>query len=142
MMVFTSDHGMAFSGGKTTVYEGGLRVPMVVRNPYEKQRGVESEAMVSHIDITPTLLDFAGGLDHTKNAPKKLTNANRFWRERGENLKENRDGGESLEHCSSIALSVRLGPMGGEQLAGSVGKRNGRSVWQHNGEGLRPAARV
>ena len=33
MIVFTSDHGMAFAGGKTTVYEGGLRVPMVVRDP-------------------------------------------------------------------------------------------------------------
>ena len=63
MIVFTSDHGMAFSGGKTTVYEGGLRVPMVVRDPYQKHRGVESAAMISHIDITPTLLDFAGGLD-------------------------------------------------------------------------------
>ena len=31
MIVFTSDHGMAFAGGKTTVYEGGLRVPFVVR---------------------------------------------------------------------------------------------------------------
>ena len=31
MIVFTADHGMAFSGGKTTVYEGGLNVPFVVR---------------------------------------------------------------------------------------------------------------
>ena len=38
MIVFTSDHGMAFAG-KTTVYEGGLKVPFVVRNPYEKKRG-------------------------------------------------------------------------------------------------------
>ena len=35
MIIFTSDHGMAFAGGKTTVYEGGLRVPMVVRDPYQ-----------------------------------------------------------------------------------------------------------
>ena len=39
MIVFTSDHGMAFAGGKTTVYEGGLRVPMVVRDPYQDERG-------------------------------------------------------------------------------------------------------
>ena len=69
MIVFTSDHGMAFAGGKTTVYEGGLRVPFVVRNPYEKKRGVRSTAMISHIDITPTLLDFAGALDHQNNRP-------------------------------------------------------------------------
>ena len=107
MIVFTSDHGMAFAGGKTTVYEGGLRVPMVVRDPYQKKRGVESEAFVSHIDITPTLLDFAGGLDHEKNAPKNYLNPDKFWKERGEAVKENRDGnrnfdnyhGKSWMHC-------------------------------------------
>ncbi len=70
LFVFTSDHGMAFSGGKTTVYEGGLRVPMVVRDPYQTRRGVQSDAMISHIDITPTLLDFAGALDREAGAPK------------------------------------------------------------------------
>ena len=63
MIVFTSDHGMAFAGGKTTVYEGGLRVPFVVRNPYEKKRGIRHSAMISHVDITPTLLDFGGALN-------------------------------------------------------------------------------
>ena len=70
MIVFTSDHGMAFAGGKTTVYEGGLKVPFVVRNPYEKNRGVKHSALISHIDITPSLLDFAGTLDPNKNRPK------------------------------------------------------------------------
>lgn len=70
LIVFTSDHGMAFPGAKTTVYEPGLRVPFVVRNPYEPQRGVKSKAMISHIDITPSLLDFAGGLNTKTNRPK------------------------------------------------------------------------
>ena len=92
LIVFTSDHGMAFSGGKTTVYEGGLRVPFVVRNPYEQTRGIVSNAMISHIDITPSLLDFAGGLDAEKNGPKKWVDPNKYWKERGANLKENRNG--------------------------------------------------
>ena len=107
LIVFTSDHGMAFAGGKTTVYEGGLRVPMVVRDPYQTRRGVESQAMVSHIDITPTLLDFAGGLDPQTNAPKNPIDPDAFWRERGEAVKENRNGnrkfdayhGKSWMHC-------------------------------------------
>ena len=98
LIVFTSDHGMAFSGGKTTVYEGGLRVPMVVRDPYQEKRGAVSEAMVSHIDITPTLLDFVGALDHEKNAPKNMLNPAEFWRKRGENLKENRNGNKAFDH--------------------------------------------
>ncbi|HBJ38808.1 MAG TPA: heparan N-sulfatase [Planctomycetaceae bacterium] len=96
LIVFTSDHGMAFSGGKTTVYEGGLRVPMVVRDPYQSRRGLQSEALISHIDITPTLLDFAGALDTKKNAPKtydatNLTDANEKARKP---QFENRDGGK------------------------------------------------
>jgi N-sulfoglucosamine sulfohydrolase len=70
LIVFTSDHGMAFSGSKTTVYEPGLRVPMVVRDPYQSRRGFESTAMLSHIDITPTLLDYAGGLVRESSQPK------------------------------------------------------------------------
>ncbi|MDP7020654.1 MAG: sulfatase-like hydrolase/transferase, partial [Pirellulaceae bacterium] len=68
LVLFTSDHGMAFPGGKTTVYEGGLRVPFIVRNPYEERRGVESDALVSLLDITPSLLDFAGVWDSAAQA--------------------------------------------------------------------------
>jgi len=92
LIVFTADHGMAFAGGKTTVYDPGLRVPFVVRNPYEKKRGFLSQAMVSHIDITPSLLDFAGGLDHEVNGPKKWQNPNKFWKEKGLFQRDNRDG--------------------------------------------------
>jgi N-sulfoglucosamine sulfohydrolase len=70
LLLFTSDHGMAFAGGKTTVYEGGLRVPFVVRNPYQKERGNTNNAMISFVDIVPTLLDFAGGYDPKNRAAK------------------------------------------------------------------------
>ena len=70
LILFTSDHGMAFAGGKTTVYEGGLRVPFIVRNPYQKERGNTNNAMISLVDITPTLLDFAGSYDDKVGAAK------------------------------------------------------------------------
>lgn len=97
MIVFTADHGMAFSGGKTTVYEAGLRVPFIVRNPYETNRGVVSSAMISHVDITPSLLDFAGALDVENSRPKNPINAKKFWTERGEALQENRSGGNRFD---------------------------------------------
>ncbi len=107
LIVFTSDHGMAFAGGKTTTYEGGLRVPMIVRDPYQIKRGVESYALISHVNITPTLLDFAGGLDTKTNGPKNPINADQFWNERDEASKDNRNGnkpfdsyhGRSWLHC-------------------------------------------
>ncbi|MFK5923944.1 MAG: sulfatase [Verrucomicrobiota bacterium] len=90
LIVFTADHGMAFAGGKTTVYEGGLRVPFVVRNPYEKKRGLKLKGMISHIDITPSLLDFAGGLDPKTNGPKKWIDPNQYWKDKAYANKENR----------------------------------------------------
>ena len=69
MIVFTSDHGMAFPGAKTTVYEPGLKVPFIVRDPYQNKRGIISDAMISHVDITPSLLDCAGALEQQKKSP-------------------------------------------------------------------------
>lgn len=60
LFVFLSDHGIAFPGGKTTVYDPGLRSPLIVRDPFVEKRGVVSDAMISWVDITPTVLDFAG----------------------------------------------------------------------------------
>jgi N-sulfoglucosamine sulfohydrolase len=96
LIVFTADHGMAFSGGKTTVYEGGLKVPFVVRNPYEATRGVTSNAMISHIDITPSLLDFAGGLDAKINGPSKWVSPKEFWKGKAYAASENRSGGHDF----------------------------------------------
>lgn len=63
LIIFISDHGIAFPGAKTTVYEPGLRSPCIVRRPEQNRRGGASQAMVSWVDITPTILDFAGALD-------------------------------------------------------------------------------
>ncbi|MCR9202194.1 MAG: sulfatase [Planctomycetaceae bacterium] len=93
LIVFTSDHGMAFAGGKTTCYEGGLKVPFVVRNPYEEKRGVHSQALISHVDITPSLLDFAGGLNTKLNGPKNWVNPNEYWKDKPYAAKENRGKG-------------------------------------------------
>ncbi len=70
VVIFTSDHGMAFPGGKTTVYEPGMRVPMIVRDPRLKNRGITNNAMISHVDLTPTILDMADSLGGSTSRPK------------------------------------------------------------------------
>jgi N-sulfoglucosamine sulfohydrolase len=60
LVIFASDNGIPFPGAKTTLYEPGLRLPLVVRAPGQPQGGVTCQAMVSWADLTPTILDYAG----------------------------------------------------------------------------------
>jgi N-sulfoglucosamine sulfohydrolase len=60
---------MAFPGAKTTLYEPGMRVPMIVRDPRVDQHGIVNDAMISHVDLTPTILDMAKALDGKINDP-------------------------------------------------------------------------
>ncbi len=50
------EHGLA---RKNTAYEEATRTPFLVRGP-GLPHGVKSSVMVSHVDLPPTLLDFAG----------------------------------------------------------------------------------
>jgi N-sulfoglucosamine sulfohydrolase len=63
LLMVLSDNGMAFPGGKTTLYEPGMRLPCLIRNPYLAKRGVRNSAMISWVDIAPTILEFAGATD-------------------------------------------------------------------------------
>jgi arylsulfatase A-like enzyme len=67
IVVFTSDNGgerfsktWPFSGMKTELLEGGLRVPMIVRWPGRIAAGSVSEQVVITMDWVPTLLAAAG----------------------------------------------------------------------------------
>lgn len=46
--------------GKGRLYEGGIRVPLIVRWPGQVAAGATSDAVVGCIDLYPTLLDLAG----------------------------------------------------------------------------------
>jgi N-sulfoglucosamine sulfohydrolase len=66
LIIYISDNGIAFPGAKTTLYEPGMRLPCVVRDPYADKQGTVTDAMITWADITPTILDFAG-LPHETN---------------------------------------------------------------------------
>jgi len=46
--------------GKSDLYEGGVRVPLMVRWPGKVAAGTTSDAIVNNIDLYPTLLELAG----------------------------------------------------------------------------------
>jgi N-sulfoglucosamine sulfohydrolase len=60
LVIFLSDNGIPFPGAKTTLYDPGLRLPLIVRAPGQKRQGVVSQALVSWVDVAPTVLDWAG----------------------------------------------------------------------------------
>jgi arylsulfatase A-like enzyme len=47
-------------GGKATIYEGGQRVPCVIRWPGVVEPGIHSAELVSSVDFYPTLLEAVG----------------------------------------------------------------------------------
>ena len=59
LVIYTSDNGIPFPNAKTNLYDPGMGEPMLISNPYATQRwGQYSEAMVSLLDIVPTVLDW------------------------------------------------------------------------------------
>lgn len=49
--------------GKGTLYEGGLRVPLVVAGPQVAAPGRECSALINGVDLFETILDYAGALN-------------------------------------------------------------------------------
>jgi N-sulfoglucosamine sulfohydrolase len=58
LVIYLSDNGRAFPGAKTTLYDAGIHLPLIIAAPSADKRGVRNEAMVSWIDIMPTILDW------------------------------------------------------------------------------------
>ncbi|MDA9840914.1 sulfatase-like hydrolase/transferase [Rubripirellula sp.] len=56
----TSDHGAQWPFGKWNLYDDGIRTPMIVTWPGRIESGTRSNAMVSWVDVLPTLLEVAG----------------------------------------------------------------------------------
>jgi arylsulfatase A-like enzyme len=60
LVMFLSDNGRPFPRCKTTLYESGIRTPLIVRWPGRIAPGSRTASLVSTIDIAPTLLTAAG----------------------------------------------------------------------------------
>jgi arylsulfatase len=75
LVVFTSDNGPTYAGGvdyeffksagelrglKGSLFEGGVRVPMLARWPGQIPAGSESDHLSAHWDVLPTLCAVAG----------------------------------------------------------------------------------
>lgn len=61
LFLYSSDHGAQWPFAKWNCYEAGVHVPMVAVWPGIIEPGRRTDAMVSWIDILPTLIEAAGG---------------------------------------------------------------------------------
>lgn len=59
--IYSSDHGPQFPHAKWELYDYGIGIPLIVRWPGKVRAGSESSAMVSSVDLLPTIIEMAGG---------------------------------------------------------------------------------
>jgi len=60
LVFFIGDHGRCHIRGKQFLYEGGIRIPMILRWPGKVEPGQVNTSLVSSIDICATILEAAG----------------------------------------------------------------------------------
>jgi arylsulfatase A-like enzyme len=61
LTIYTSDHGFAWPFAKWSLYETGIRTSLIAVWPGKIKPNTATKAMVSWIDLMPTLIDIAGG---------------------------------------------------------------------------------
>jgi N-sulfoglucosamine sulfohydrolase len=60
LIIYISDNGVAFPGAKTTLYDPGMRLPCIIKQPGNRMAGEETDHLISWVDLTPTILDYIG----------------------------------------------------------------------------------
>ena len=73
LVVYLGDHGADLLRGKRTSYEGGVRIPLIVRWPGIQQPGQVREELVSTLDLMPTFLEVAVASSVTGLAGRSLS---------------------------------------------------------------------
>ncbi|MDD2380920.1 MAG: sulfatase [Mariniphaga sp.] len=59
MILFMTDNGRPFPRAKTRLYDSGIKTPFIIRWPEKLKKGTV-DALISSIDIAPTLCELAG----------------------------------------------------------------------------------
>jgi N-sulfoglucosamine sulfohydrolase len=60
LVILTTDHGLAFPGAKGTLYDRGIGVLLIIRGPGGFHGGRVNDALISQIDLYPTLCELVG----------------------------------------------------------------------------------
>ena len=143
LIIFSSDNGPHQEGGadpdffgsrgglrgfKRDLYEGGIRVPMIVRWPGIVAQGSETNHVSAFWDLTPTLLELAGApaapnLDGLSFVPTLRGEAQEahdylYW-----------EFHPSYYHDQIWKQAVRMGDWKGVRLTGPMGSENSTELY-------------
>ncbi len=72
IVIITADNGMPFPYAKANLQEFGTHVPLTMAWPAQWEKGRESDALVSMIDLAPTLLEVTGSYGLPEATGKSL----------------------------------------------------------------------
>ncbi|VAW12813.1 Sulfatase [hydrothermal vent metagenome] len=60
MVIYMTDNGRPFPSCKTRLLDSGIKTPFVVRWPEKIKSGIETNSLISSVDIAPTICELAG----------------------------------------------------------------------------------
>jgi arylsulfatase A-like enzyme len=140
LVVFTTDHGSPFPRAKASLYDPGIKTTLLMRWPAGWAGGRVSDALLSNVDLFPTVLDIAGagapggiqgrsfltllkGGDYVprdfifagKNT--QASDIKRCMRTRRHKYIRNYDPGPSLMFSTDLEISLTRRDMGNEHIA-------------------------
>ena len=118
LVLFLSEQGAGLPHAKWTLYDHGVRAAAFVRWPGKVKPGSTSSALISYVDVLPTLIHLAGG------APPKQLDGRSFHRVLT---------GDSLRHHDAVfAVHTSRGISNGPRAYGIRAVRTGRYKLIHN----------
>lgn len=118
LVIFMSDNGAPFPREKGTVYDAGVRTPLLIRWPGIVPEGARHDGLMSVIDIAPTILEAAGlpipgdmqgesiaaGLRDPRLLRRAAAFSERNWHDCDEHIRGVRTDRYRLVHNAYIAL--------------------------------------
>lgn len=90
LVIFMSDNGPPFMNSKTTLYDAGICLPLIVKRP-DSRRSVNPN-LASYVDILPTMLDWV--LGSASAEPRKQLSGRSFL--------STLSNGEKLDDCDHV----------------------------------------
>ncbi|MGB3455990.1 MAG: sulfatase [Litorimonas sp.] len=61
VIIVSTDHGDGLPRAKRSLYDSGIKVPLMVRFPDRRGAGTQVDDLISFLDLAPTVLRMAGG---------------------------------------------------------------------------------